>query len=333
MKKLLSAVLALVLTFSLAAPALAYEDTDPPMWQLCLSPSSAKGEDISLERCLGYTAMTEEEYAAMAEWCARYQKEHADEWAAFDPDAYQLALTRRLGNPPETQVSDKAGWGGEQGFADYLRYDWLRKMYLAYEENRAALEMAERYPEDYAAFDADAWFPGGADPGHDWSSKAAYMETEGLATEEEFHMAMFRDWVKVSASQPKGITITVDGELIRGWPEGGNVAYPYDENQRILVTTPALTEPLGMTVERDPENRFLTCTKGDVSVTFTDGECAYTVTRDGNTEIRHLDVPPKAYYKVDGHFYVPLRALVEALGCTVTWNGPFHTAAITTGSN
>lgn len=302
----------------------ALTDTDPAMWKLCLSPSSARGQEISLERCLAYIAMTEEQYAAMAKWCARFQLEHSDEWAAFDPDAYYLA------NGQETEVPDKIAWGGEAGFADYMRFLWLRKLYKVYDKNRVAEEMAARYPEEYAAFDADAWFPGTialAPGGH---TKASYMAAAGFTTEEEFRLAMFGDWAAYSAKMPRNIAVTVDGQPIRGWPAGGNVAYPYPEHGRILVTTTALEEPLGMTVERDEESRTLTCTRGDRSVTFTDGELAYTVTSGGKTQTLLLDVPPKTYYEADGPFYVPLRALTEALGYAVEWKNPFRIADVTT---
>lgn len=302
----------------------ALTDTDPPMWRLCLSPSAVAGEDISLERCLAYTAMTDEQYAAMAKWCARFQFERPGEWAAFDPDAYYLS------NSQNAEVPDKMAWGGEQGFEDYTRYGWMRTMYLAWEKDRAAREMAQRYPEDYAAFDADAWFPGTVALAPGGCTKASYMASEGFTTEEEFRLAMFGDWAAYGAAQPREIAVIVDGKPIRGWPAGGNAAYPYPEDGCILVTTSALVEPLGMTVERDEESRTLTCARGAVSVAFTDGERAYTVTSGGKAETRLMDVPPKAYYETDGPFYVPLRALVEALGCAVEWKAPFRTAAVTT---
>lgn len=302
----------------------ALTDTDPPMWRLCLSPSAVAGEEISLERCLAYTAMTEEQYAAMAKWCARFQFERPGEWAAFDPDAYYLS------NSQNAEVPDKMAWSGEQGFEDYTRYGWMRTMYLAWEKDRAAREMARRYPEDYAAFDPDAWFSARAGEltRFQGGGKEDYMEARGLTTGEEFRLAMFADWLTLSVSQPMGVTVTVNGVPILAWLDF-SPAYPYAEQGRIMVSTPALAESLGFSVERDEENRVLICTKGDCSVTFTDGESAYLVTRDGKGEVLALDVPTKSHGP-GAPCYVPLRALVEALGFNVEWKGPFRTAAVTT---
>ena len=58
MKKLLSLLLAALLAFSLAAPALAYADLEPPLWR-------REGYG-SLEEYLEFWDMTEEEYAQEA---------------------------------------------------------------------------------------------------------------------------------------------------------------------------------------------------------------------------------------------------------------------------
>jgi hypothetical protein len=92
------------------------------------------------------------------------------------------------------------------------------------------------------------------------------------------------------------------------------------ENERLLVPLRAAAEALGLTVEWRPESNEIVCAGAETGVTFTLGSTQYS----GGT----LDAAP---YARDGITYLPLRALGEALGCQVTWDQDFATAALTTG--
>lgn len=81
---------------------------------------------------------------------------------------------------------------------------------------------------------------------------------------------------------------------------------------------------MGFTVAYDPDTWAVTCRSESHTARFALGESAYTVDGAALT----LDANARAE---DGITYLPLRALGEALGCTVNWNDARKPAQLTTG--
>ncbi len=96
---------------------------------------------------------------------------------------------------------------------------------------------------------------------------------------------------------------------------------PVVSQGRTLVPVRAIFESLGATVDWNGATRTVTSRKGDTTVSLTLGDNVMLV--NGNKYL--LDVPACA---VDGSTMVPVRAISEAFGCVVSWNGPINTVHI-----
>ncbi len=90
---------------------------------------------------------------------------------------------------------------------------------------------------------------------------------------------------------------------------------------RTLVPVRGIFEELGYTVDFDAETKTATLTNGSKSVAMTNGESSFTV----NGEEVTPDVPQQI---IDGRFMLPLRAVGEAIGAEVNWDGDTKTASI-----
>lgn len=324
MKKLLCLLLAVM--FALAGPqALAWEDSEPPLWRLARYADRGTFADYLEEN-----GLTEVEYACMANWVNRYRTVHPEWESLFDADAwFEKKLCAPPGNP-----SGKANWFADQlpgyteaDFQKEMRYLYLTGRYERDERTRKGSDVSGQYPEAFAAFDADAWFAGyyGAVVG---ITKTDYLTQKGL-DEAGFRRDMFGEWAAGQRGRYGGAVVTVDGAPIifetvnyDGGSASGAVA------GRIYAPLPALERALGFQSTYDPDARTLLCAKGDRSVRFALDSLHYSVTDGARTEARILDaIPP---FDTNSYPYLPLRALAEALGCGVEWNGLFSTACVTT---
>lgn len=332
MKKLLSVFFSLALICALAAPALAdaypqgytpeevadraLEDFDPPMytWE-------------------GYASLEQvpnlDTYRSKVLYLKDFLAAHPEVEKKFDADAF---FDQSVGNP-DLGIT-KEFWMAlnevsEEEFRPNMFARYLDSLY------RSALaqpggDFPARYPSEFAAFDADAWFAGyyGGILG---VSKARYMETEGLTGEGDFRAALFAEWAVGPLSRFNGLVVTVDGTPIQFQAvrtDSWEVAEPVARDGRILVPLRTVAQAMNCAVAYDGAARTAICTKGDVTVTFTLDSTAYSVVSPNGITALSLAVPATAR---DGRTYVPLRALGEALGYTVTWNAPFQTAALTAG--
>ncbi len=91
-------------------------------------------------------------------------------------------------------------------------------------------------------------------------------------------------------------------------------AAPFVENNRTFVPLRAIAEALGAKVDWNGDAQEITITKGSRVVKMTIGSTDYTV----NGEAKVMDVTPVV---VNNRTLVPLRAVGEALGKVVYWNG------------
>lgn len=121
------------------------------------------------------------------------------------------------------------------------------------------------------------------------------------------------------AADTDKITVTVNGEEVKT-----DVA-PIMENDRILLPMRAIFETLGCNVSyrENDGKQFVTAFRGDRQVILEIGKNEITI--DG--EAKKLDVAAKIE---NDRTLVPVRAVSEALGADVKWNGEINTAEVTT---
>ena len=129
----------------------------------------------------------------------------------------------------------------------------------------------------------------------------------------------FTSLMSLNAFAKDEVTIIVKGEQIES---RGSVI-----DGRTMIPVRGVFEKLGYdNITWDAETKTATLAndaKGSV-VTIVNGESSFTV--DGETVT--CDVPQQI---LDGHFVIPLRAVSEAIGAKVSWDGDSKTASITMG--
>ncbi|MBE7016337.1 MAG: copper amine oxidase N-terminal domain-containing protein [Ruminococcaceae bacterium] len=121
----------------------------------------------------------------------------------------------------------------------------------------------------------------------------------------------------VSDAAPSGDVITVK-------VNNKNVSFdqpPVLENGRTLVPLRAIFEALGAKVSWDPNTQTVTATKGDINISLQIGSANMNV----NGANKVLDVPAKI---MGGRTLVPVRAISEAFGCDVNWEGATKTVIV-----
>lgn len=93
------------------------------------------------------------------------------------------------------------------------------------------------------------------------------------------------------------------------------------DNGRTLVPVRAIFEALGASVEWYSETGTVVSKKGKTTVKMTIGSS--TMQKDGKDIT--LDVPAQL---INDRTLVPVRAIAEAFGCNVDWNGNTQTVTI-----
>ena len=104
--------------------------------------------------------------------------------------------------------------------------------------------------------------------------------------------------------------------LVNDSPVAFDVA-PVAENGRTLVPMRAIFEALGATVQWNNQTQTATSVKDATTVQLKLGSESMFV----NGTAKKLDVPAKA---VNNRTLVPIRAISEAFGCDVAWNGELN---------
>jgi len=99
---------------------------------------------------------------------------------------------------------------------------------------------------------------------------------------------------------------------------------PFIEDGRTLVPLRAIFEALGATVEWDEKTSTVTANKDGVEIELQIGSNEMKV----GDEVKILDVPAKIS---GGRTMVPVRAISEAFGCKVEWDG--ETRNVTVSGN
>lgn len=125
----------------------------------------------------------------------------------------------------------------------------------------------------------------------------------------------------VDVKDPNAVTVMVNGtELIADVPA-------QIMNDRTMLPMRAIFEKLGANVSWMEKDQAIFATKNTLLVVMRVGSTDLLVS-DFNSSDKNivLDVVPQI---VDGRTLVPVRAVSEALGCTVEWDGETRTVTIT----
>lgn len=119
----------------------------------------------------------------------------------------------------------------------------------------------------------------------------------------------------MTVTTPKSIDVKVNGQSIT-FDQA-----PIIDNGRTLVPLRAIFEALGASVEWYSETGTVVSKKGKTTVKMTIGSS--TMQKDGKDIT--LDVPAQL---INARTLVPVRAIAEAFGCNVDWNGNTQTVTI-----
>lgn len=114
-----------------------------------------------------------------------------------------------------------------------------------------------------------------------------------------------------------GITVTLNGTKIDFADQEPTIV-----EGRTLVPLRAIFEALGASVEWDGATSTVTSQKGDTTISLTIG--TNTLYRNGEAKV--LDVPAQI---MNGRTMVPARAVAEAYGVNVGWDGNTRTVILT----
>ena len=131
---------------------------------------------------------------------------------------------------------------------------------------------------------------------------------------------LFITSISINQFREMPITITIDGKAI------ANEKFdqpPIIENGRTLVPLRVIFEALGAEVTWEDETQTVGATKGDTVISLQIGSAEMKI----NDTVKTLDVPAKL---VNSRTLVPVRAVAEAFGCKVGWDGVTNTVIIET---
>lgn len=291
MKKLLSSILALILTLCLAVPALALgpaADTDPPIWQ--------DWGYSSYEEMLS-DGWTEDEYAELvceakesAARAAVYRASHAGELALFDADAYFTEEFSYYWEKAEYMaafhLADQAAFQ-----ADMLESYILTQLFIEdCKDNWATLQAGE--PERTALFlaELDSWLR------QEYGVKGidAYLKVyDYYDCPEEVYLELFEEWnweyvyqrerqreiadfITAHGGVPGSLGVMLNGQYL-SFPQG---RAPYSKGGAVYADAAILSKALGI----------------------------------------ELPAP------IDG--YVAVRSAAQNAGLTVYWDGEYQTAVL-----
>ena len=123
----------------------------------------------------------------------------------------------------------------------------------------------------------------------------------------------------MNASADNDIAIVVDAKVVDCSAYG---QLPVIVEGRTLVPLRSVFEALGATVEWNAETRSVTSVKGDVTIILTVDSKEMVV----NGIVKTLDVPAQI---MNDRTMVPVRAVAEAFGCDVKWDGAAYVVTIT----
>lgn len=121
------------------------------------------------------------------------------------------------------------------------------------------------------------------------------------------------------------------GGTIRIYVNGSEVfpdAAPVIKNDRTLIPIRAVAEVLGYSVSWDAPNKCVTVSKPGVDIQVMIGSTSITSYYFGQPQYGYMDVVAEI---IQDRTFIPLRAVAEAMGCEVRWDGTERSVYIYSG--
>lgn len=153
-------------------------------------------------------------------------------------------------------------------------------------------------------------------PSYDGGARSGAASNEASATPSA-NTAAGKGTIVFTIGSPK---MTVNGKSQEIEP--GTGTSPVINDGRTFVPIRAITETMGGTASWDGSTRKITIVLKDKTIELWIGKNSAMV----NGETKTLDVAP--YISDTNRTMLPLRFIIENLGCNVTWNGPERTITI-----
>lgn len=145
-----------------------------------------------------------------------------------------------------------------------------------------------------------------------------------------FTSAVFAEDVKHEENINTEIQIVIDGEKLTPKDVNGKIVHPFLSEGTTYLPVRAVSEALGQQVEWDGINRIVYI--GEKPTAAFEASDVIKIVING-TLIEPKDVSGKVVnpFLIDGTTYVPVRAITEALGKKIDWDGETRTIYITGG--
>ena len=124
------------------------------------------------------------------------------------------------------------------------------------------------------------------------------------------------------------IQIVIDGEKLTPKDVNGKIVHPFLLDGTTYLPVRAVSEALGQKVEWDGENRIVYIGEKGAG-TFLASEVIKIVVNGTLLEPKDVNGKVVNPFLIDGTTYVPIRAITEALGKKIDWDGETKTIYIT----
>ena len=305
MKKLVSALLSLVILLSLPVPALASTTGSP-------APESAYEHSEEVQTWLDTHPL------ASLSFHSGIDTYVAAEWG-YDSVA-QMA----------------EDWGeSEQYIRSMLTEEWVLAQIEQEEWDAFLAEYQTSHPDGLAALEAGAYdYFAREYPWYD--SPEEYMADWGY-TEDQFVAEMVEQQLReMQAGEKNRKELQQLKESMGGVPgqlgvmlNGAYITFPdaapESVSGRIMVPYRALMEALGGDVAYDAASGAVSCILGSTTLSLKLGENTLTIDKNGTVSTLEMDC---AAYAKDNRTYVPVRFVSQAFGYDVLWDQAFETAVL-----
>ena len=298
MKKLISTLLTLVLLVALATPALAD---------------------------MGYVPLnTDPEWL---EWKEAWIEANPEAWAAFDPDLW--FDQHYEGYPSQKEYMEIGGLTTREEFEAHMAETWLAAIRSWEEALPLAEEYAAAHPEEYAAFDADAWVE------QSWYNTREGCMTMWQVDGETFERYMWAEYVRTrsypldpqvqawTAAHPQAARefhAAIDAYAAKEWgyDSVAQMAADWDTSEE-YIRDMLLEQWVFARIAREEAQREMEQLKK--SLGGVPGQLG--VMLNG----AYLSFPDAVPESVDGRVMVPCRALMEAMGGDVAYDAANRTVS------
>ena len=140
--------------------------------------------------------------------------------------------------------------------------------------------------------------------------------------------AVFAEDTQIHENNNTDIQIVIDGEKLTPKDVNGKIVYPFLLEGTTYLPVRAVSEALGQKVEWDGLSRIVYIGE-KTSTAFESSDIIKIVINGALTEPKDVNGKVVNPFLIDGTTYVPVRAITQALGKKIDWDGETKTIYIT----